>query len=260
MKHALARTALALTALVATSHALAENVEVGTVQQIAPRPLIAYTGAYASYVTSSLVANPIQRTLVTIDLYGIMQAAGLTWLERIDVLDGGGNQYGGSPGADVDYWRLNGAASDVTTSFSYTGANAVHVGESSTSLALRTSLMDAVSGDQDFNSFHFVSLGANGMLSATFTVPAAPGGGGSGGGGGGGGAAPGETQGGGGLPGGGSLNLLQAMPGLTLDLSEAGIGEKYKIRLTGYAAVPAPAVAAVLAFAPALGLRRRRRR
>jgi len=141
MKHALARTALALTALVATSHALAENVEVGTVQQIAPRPLIAYTGAYASYVTSSLVANPIQRTLVTIDLYGIMQAAGLTWLERIDVLDGGGNQYGGSPGADVDYWRLNGAASDVTTSFSYTGANAVHVGESSTSLALRTSLM-----------------------------------------------------------------------------------------------------------------------
>lgn len=255
MKHALARTAVALTALVATSHALADTVEVGTVQQLAPRPLIAYTGAYASYVTSSLVTNPIQRTLVTIDLYGIMQAAGLTWLERIDVLDGGGNQYGGSPGADVDYWHLNGAPGDITTSFSYTGTNAAHLGESSASLALRTSLMDAISGDQDFNSLHFVSLGANGMLSASFTVPAAPGGGG--GGGGSGGAVP--TEGGGGSPDGGSLNLLQAVPGLTLDLSEAGIGEKYRIRLIGYAAVPAPAAAAVLAFAPALGLRRRRR-
>ena len=256
MKNALTQSmaiAAVLTATVVSSPALADDVLVGTVQQLAPRPTIAYWGSYGSNMSSSLVANPVQRTLVSIDIYGIMQAAGLSWLERIDVLDGGGNQYGGSPGADVDYWHLSGAPAELTTTFAYSGTNAVHIGESSASLANRMSLMDAIVGDQDYNSTHFISLGATGMLSATFAMPAAPGGGGGGGGGG-------PQQGGGGSPpGGGVLNLIQALPGLRLDLSEAGLGEKYTIRLTGYAMVPAPGIAAVLAFGPLLGRGRRRR-
>ncbi|MFO0827945.1 MAG: hypothetical protein U0572_07310 [Phycisphaerales bacterium] len=253
MTTALARTAGALAALLAVGPALADIVQVGTIQQLAPRPVIGYWGGYGGYVTSSLVVNPEQRTLVTIDIAGILQAAGLNYLERIDVLDGGGNQYNGSPGADIDFWSLDGLQSDATATFSYVGINPTHLAESSSTLATRMSAMDAISGDQDYNCLHFVSLGQGGRVSANFMMPAPNGGsGGSGG--------LGEIN--GGAPPGSTTNLLQVLPGLKLNLNEAGLGEKYSIQLVAYAlpAVPAPGVIGVLCGAGALVGRGRRRR
>ncbi|MDZ4756016.1 MAG: hypothetical protein SGJ11_16155, partial [Phycisphaerae bacterium] len=136
---------------VLTAVASAETIEVGTILQLGP-PAIAYSGNYLSSVSSSLVQNPVNRTLVTVDLYAIMQSAGLNYLESVQVLDGAGNSYGGSPGADIDYFQLEGLGAGVTTSFAYTGTNPVHAGESSALLQSRLGAMDAISGDQDWNS------------------------------------------------------------------------------------------------------------
>lgn len=256
MKLALARTAVAALAFVAVGQSYADIVDVGTVVQIAPKPSITYSGAYGSFLSSSLVQNPVARTVVTLDLHGIMQAAGFSWIERIDVLDAGGNAYFGSPGADLDYWHLEGAGAGTTVTFGYAGPNVTHINESSDSLALRVGALDAISGDQDFNSLHFVSLGLQGVLSATFATEAVPGGSGGSGTPGGGGSQPGEW--GGGTPPGGLANLLQVVPGLKLHLSEAGLGEGYAIRIVG-ASIPAPALLPLLASAPCLVRRGRRR-
>ena len=128
MSQRLARTACAIAALVMSGTALGTVVNVGTIKQIAPRPLLSYNGGFAPYISSSLVQNGVDRTLVAIDIYGIMQAAGLTHLERIDILDGGGNAYGGSPGADIDYFLLQGMDPQTVQSLGYTGTNPVHVG------------------------------------------------------------------------------------------------------------------------------------
>lgn len=236
----------------------AQTVEVGVLRQIAPRPLINYSGGYAPFVTSSTAIDDVERTLVSIDLHGIMQAAGLHWLESVQIFDGGGNQYNGSPGADIDFMSITGLASGTTTHLAYAGSNGTHLAESAGQLAARVAALDAVSGDQDWSHPHFVSLGLNGTLTATFGVPGGgSGGGGSGGGGGGG---PGWTTGGGTPGGGGTMPLVQIAPGMTLLLSEAGFGEWYGIRLVGYAAIPGPGPLALLGLSAAGLLGRRRRR
>ncbi len=260
MSRLTARTAGAVSALVLpillTSIASADTITIGTFQQIAPRPMLNYTGGYQQFVSSSLVQNPQQRTLVTIDLGALMQAAGLNYLESVTVMDGGGNQYLGSPGADIDYFQLDGLAAGTSTSFSYNGPNGAHYYETSDILAARLAAMDAVSGDQDWNCQHFISLGAAGLFNATFSTPNAPGGGGGGGGG---GSGPGEMQGGGGGSGGGTVfsNLVLVTPDLRLHINEAGLGENYIIAITG-SSVPAPGAIAGVALTLVRGRGRRR--
>ncbi|MBL9147966.1 MAG: hypothetical protein JNM94_04660 [Phycisphaerae bacterium] len=259
MKLSLARMAGVAVALSLCGTALADTINVGWVKQVSPKPAITYVGDYGSFISSSLVQNPVSRTVVTLDIYALAQSVGITHLERIDVLDGGGNSYLGSPGADIDFFTLEGLSNASTITHSYTGTNAVHLGESSATLGSRVAGLDAITGDQDFNSLHFVSLGLNGFLSMSFSTLIEPGSSGGSGSGGSGGMGPGEYSGGGG---GGTdpifSNLIQISPGLKLHLSEAGSSEGYAIRLIGTTAVPAPAVAPV--FAALLGLGRRRRR
>jgi hypothetical protein len=241
-------------AALASSEASANIIQVGAITQTSPRPNIQYQGAFGSFISSELVNNGTQRTLVSVDLYGLMQSVGLNYIESISIIDGGNNQYNSSPGADIDYVLLDGLGANVVTTLGYVGPNTPHTLEGNAVLTNRTSLMDAVTGDQDYNSFHFVSLGYMGALTATFTVTGPSGGGGGGGG----GSGPGEFEGGGG-PGAGTSNLLAVSPGLTLRISEAGLGERYLIQIKG-SAVPAPAAGALAALAGLCGSRRRRRR
>jgi hypothetical protein len=255
MKLSLARMAGVAVALSLCGTALADTINVGWVKQVSPKPAITYVGDYGSFISSSLVQNPVSRTVVTLDIYALAQSVGITHLERIDVLDGGGNSYLGSPGADIDFFTLEGFSNESSITHAYTGTNAVHLTESSAILGSRVAGLDSITGDQDFNSLHFVSLGQNGYLSMSFSTLIDPGS--SGGSGGSGGMGPGEYS-GGGETGPIFSNLLQIAPGLKLHLSEAGSSEGYAIRLIGTTAVPAPAVAPVLAGLLALGRRRRR--
>src|SRR6187401_1338758 len=132
MRNLLARLAVGagvLSSCLATQFASADMVIAGVVKQLAPRPLYFYGGSYAQYFSSSIVSNPVDRTLITINLYGLMQAAGLNYLERIEIYDTANNAYGGSPGADIDYCMLEGGPANATTTFSYSGPNNLHVNE-----------------------------------------------------------------------------------------------------------------------------------
>ncbi len=244
-----------LTALALGSTASADTVDVGYITQIAPRPSLAYSGSYGSYITSEVVNNGTQRTLVTVDLYGILHSLGLNYLESVSVIDGGNNQYNSSPGADIDYFKVEGLDPLTAVTFGYAGPNIPHTLEGSTVLGMRVAAMDAVTGDQDYNCLHFVSLGYLGVLTSTFSTPLP-----SGGGAGGGQSGPNENGGNGGAgspPGGGVTNLIYATQGLSLKISEAGLGERYFIQIKG-SAVPAPGAAGLLAAAGLLGRRRRR--
>ena len=159
------------------------------------------------------------------------------------------------PGADIDLCRITGAnlsAGRVATT--YTGAVAQHLGETADVLATRIASCDAISGDQHFNSQHFVSLGQGGSLSmilSDFAVQT--GGSGSSGGG---GSGPGSWQGGGG--GTTVLTGLVIGAGMRLEIGEAGLGESYGAELV-FTQVPVPAPGAI-ALLSCAGLASRRRR
>lgn len=254
-------------ALVASSASAEIVVDLGTVAQIAPRPSIVYNGNWGSAVSSSVDAAGL-RTITAFDIHAISQALGGNLaLVEVRVRDTGSNSYGNwSPGADIDLFRVVGANLALgTVSRGYQGSVTQHLGESQDILRARTENCDAASGDQHFNSQHFVSLGQAGMgwiHFADFTQgsggvaggdgPGGWGGGGTGGGSGGGG----ETGGSGG--GGSYVGGIIVQAGLKLEISEAGLGESYGAELVfEQVAVPAPGGIAILAGA---GLLRRRRR
>lgn len=232
-------------------------VNLGTVMQTSPRPAIVYTGAFGAHVTTRTDAlGP--RTITMFDLNGIAnQLGGGLALVEVRVRDTGTNTYGTwSPGADIDLMRIVGAdllAGSVTSG--YTGAVTQHMGESQTILQSRVSTCDAISGDQHFNSQHFISLGQNG-ISWTHFAGFVHGAGGSGGDGSGG------QSGAGGWDGSGSSEpiygglLLTA--GMKLEISEAGLGESYGVELVfAPAGVPAPGAISLLAAVGLFGRRRR---
>jgi MYXO-CTERM domain-containing protein len=252
-------------------------VNVGTVRQIAPRPMIEYTGAFASAVSSSLDPSAT-RTVTRFDLNAIvMSLGGDLALTEVRVYDAGGNSYSNwSPGADIDLMRIAGAIPVGTVQFAYSGGVAEHSAESSDTLRNRTFTCDAVSGDQHFNSQHFVSLGANGRAIMQFSGflhnPGSTGGSGSGSGSGSGegsgegsgtgiGQSGGGEQGESGGSGGGTAPTyggLLISQGIALEVSEAGLGEKWGVELVfEQAAVPSPGAIALIALAGLVGRRRR---
>ena len=243
------------------------TIQLGTVQQVSPRPSIVYTGNYGAFVTSHLDAAGI-RTVTSFDIHGIaQQLGGNLALVAVRVRDTGANSYGNwSPGADIDLFRVVGTdLTRGTVSAGYQGAVAQHTGETDSTLKTRIADCDAVSGDQHFNSQHFISLGLNGLAWLNFSDFAQNQGGlagdgpGDWGGGSGGGDGPGE-QGGGGGGGGGETTYggIIVHSGMRLEIGEAGLGESYAAELVfEQIAVPAPGALALLAGA---GLLRRRRR
>ncbi len=242
-------------------------VDLGTIRQIAPRPMLEYSGDYASHLTSFTDASGV-RTVARFDLHGIVEALGGDLaLVEVRVRDAGGNSYGNwSPGADIDLFRVVGYAGDGSVTAGYEGSVEEHRGESSDVLKARVAECDAVSGDQHFNSQKFISLGQGGsawLRFADFLHSSGTSSGGSSGGdgwgGGSGGDGPGSWTGGndgesnppvyGGL-------LIGA--GTFLEVGEAGLGEIYGLELVfEQSVVPAPGALALLLTAGLVARRRR---
>lgn len=234
---------------------------IGTVMQTLPRPAIVYTGNYRDFVTSTVDASGA-RTVTAFNLYGISNALGGNLaLVEVRVRDVGGNSYGSySPGADIDLMRIVGAdLSGGTVTTGYQGTVAQHLGEAESVLKSRVAFCDAVSGDQHFNSQHFISLGQNGLASMHFSdFTWNLGGSGSGGGGGGSSGPGGWTGGGGDTSGATHLGGLIIQNNMCLEIGEAGTGETYGVELVfEQVTVPAPGAAALLGLAGLLGRRRR---
>ncbi|MFM7259904.1 MAG: hypothetical protein ACKO3W_04805 [bacterium] len=251
--------------VVASASSAAIVVNVGTVRQVSPRPMVEYTGSYGSAVSSRLDPDGT-RTVTRFDLHDIVvRLGGDLALTEARVYDAGGNSYGNwSPGADIDMMRIAGVIPAGDIAFRYTGTVAQHLSESSAVLRNRTYTCDAISGDQHFNSEHFISLGAGGRAIMQFSgflhSAGSTGGSGSGSGEGtgmGGGTGMGEWTGGSGgtEPTYGGLLIAN---GMALEVSEAGLGEGWGVELVFEpATVPAPGAVALLALAGMVARRRR---
>ncbi|RLS96823.1 MAG: hypothetical protein DWI10_01735 [Planctomycetota bacterium] len=250
-------------ALAITGIASAEMiVNLGTVRQIAPRPTIEYSGNFG-YAVSSYLDTSATRTVTSFDLNSIvLQIGGDLALTEIRVYDAGGNSYGTwSPGADIDMFRVTGAALEGNVVAGYSGVVTQHLGESAAILAARIAGLDSVSGDQHYNSEHFTSLGAGGRAWMHFDGFMHSDGSGSSG-----SSGPGSGSGGsgpGGFGGGGGSTTpiyggLLIAAGMKLEIGEAGLGEKYGVELVFEpATVPAPGAIALLALAGFVARRRR---
>ncbi len=254
-----------LAAFAVTGFASAELVvNLGTIRQIAPRPSIEYTGSFGSSLSSHLDASGT-RTVASFDLNAIvLQLGGSLALTEIRVYDAGGNSYGNwSPGADIDLFRVVGSALEGNVVTGYSGGVTQHIGESSEILAARIAGCDAISGDQHYNSQHFISLGASGrawMQFNGFLHSAGSNGSGGSGGGESSGSGPGEW--GGGSGGGGETppiyGGLLISEGIRIEVGEAGLGEKYGVELVFEpATAPTPGAIALLAMAGFIARRRR---
>ena len=263
MHRATAVAAIAAGLAVSAGASAEFTVNLGTVMQTLPRPAIVYTGGYGAFVSSGVDASGV-RTVTSFNLGGIASSLGGNLaLVEIRVRDVGTNSYGSySPGADIDLLRIGGAdLSGGTVAVGYTGAVTQHVGETEGILKNRIGACDAVSGDQHFNSQHFISLGLNGIASMRFSdfVWGAVGGG-SGGSGAGGGTGPGGWGGGGGSTEETRLGGLIIQDGMRLEIGEAGTGETYGVDLVfEQVTVPAPGAGALLGLAGIFARRGRRR-
>ncbi|MGA1224766.1 MAG: hypothetical protein ACO31E_09390 [Phycisphaerales bacterium] len=269
MNRIAARLGLAATLAVGATASAEITVDLGTVQQISPRPNIVYTGGFASAVTSFVDGGGV-RTITSFDIHAIGQQFGPNLaLVGVRVRDTGSNTYGTwSPGADIDLFRVVGAdLSGGTVTVGYSGSVTQHTGEEQGILKSRIADCDAVSGDQHFNSQHFISLGLNGSAWMNFDGFAHNWGGLAGGdiggwdGSGGSDGGQGQTGGGGGGGGGGTTyGGIIVTQGLRLEIGEAGLGESYGVELVfEQVAVPAPGAIGLLACSGLFGRRRRAR-
>jgi MYXO-CTERM domain-containing protein len=197
---------------------------------------ISYTGDYRTQVTASKApaGTNTYPTLITIDLSAILSINGFEAFSDVTVVDSGLNAYGGSPGADIDYFAFTGLPNNVAYEFAYLGPNPTHLNESAGVLGIREALIDTQTGNTDNGALAFVSLGLNGKLTANMSGWT-----------GGGGQGPGIPTG--------------LTSGISLMLSEAGSGESFDVYVTT-ANVPAPGALALLGMAGLLGRRGRRRR
>ena len=236
------------------------SASVGTIKQILPRPTIEYQGAFGAHITSRVDASGA-RTISSLDLFGIAtQLGGNLSLVGLRIYDTGANTYGSwSPGADIDLVRIVGGATDGSMSCGYTGIVAQHLGEAESVIAARVAECDAVSGDQHYNSQHFLSLGLGGAMTMAFNGYYQGSTGGSGSSSGGAGGGPGSWTGGSGESSGTPIyGGMLVVEGMRLEIGEAGTGESYGVELVfEQAAVPAPGAIALLGLA---GLMARRRR
>lgn len=249
-----ARCALsAIAALVIASQTFAvdqDTVEVGSFVNTSVG-VMSYTGAYNNRTFSEDVDG---HTVISVDVAGILDSLGYDMLWSITITDNGSNTYGSlSPGADIDLFRVEGAATDVT--YSYLGPNPVHQSESVDRLADRLLQLDSYSGAQDAWDITQVSLGWDGAVTATFNQPfdlrqwfSNPGDVGYGGDGFGPNSFFNDP------PDGGEGDPLPY-----LKVSEHGLFESFHITLTASHAVPAPGALALIGLAGIVSKSRRRK-
>lgn len=209
-----------------------------------------YSGPHADYVLAEAIDG---HTVIAVDVAGILGSLGYDELWSITVTDNGFNAYGElSPGADIDLFRMEGAAADAI--YSYVGPNTVHLSELPSTLQDRSLQLDSYSGAQDAWDYTHISLGQSGSVTAMWLQPIdlnewiIPGG-------------DDEGPGGGFGPGfhgyGGSSDSEGGdMP--VLFLSEHGTFESFSVSLVA-STIPAPGAIALLALAGVVGSSRRRK-
>lgn len=239
---------------VATAASADITVDLGVIRQLSPRPTLDYSGAYAACLASRVDATGA-RTIVSFDLAEIvdMLGGGLA-LSEVRVRDAGGNSYGTwSPGADIDLCRIVGGSLSGQIDYRYSGGVTQHLSETSLVLGSRVAELDAITGDQHYNSTHFVSLGQGGVVSMSFSGFLHSGGSSDGSGTGSAGSGAGGYSGGNAVYGG-----MLVADGMKLEVGEAGLGEVYGVELVFTpATVPAPGAIALLALAGIVARRRR---
>ncbi|MGI9015052.1 MAG: PEP-CTERM sorting domain-containing protein [Phycisphaerales bacterium] len=198
---------------------------------------IHYEGSFAQHIASTQQGDRGQYTVINIDIAGIMLELGSRTLLSISVIDGGENVYTSAPGADVDLFRLN-DVDPASYEFIYNGPTVVHQNEIEAQLRSRVNSLNWGTGNGTLSAGTFASLGEYGRLTARFLEPyiLEPGGNG--------------FNNGGNFGGGGS--------GFTIDLSEAGTIERFRVEIE-YGNVPAPGAMALLGLAGLCARGRRRR-
>ncbi len=180
------------------------------------------------------MSSPVDQALqIDIDLGGVMTVLQQEAFIAVSVVDTGTNIYtASSSGADIDLFTFSGLTADAELEYRYDGSNANHWGESSEVLATRVAELDAFLSATETSGLHYVSLGDEGALTAQLDVPQ--------------GIIFGDS------------GLAGASLGPVLHLSEAGVGESFRIEVVT-TAIPAPGALAVLAGLALRPVRRRRR-
>jgi hypothetical protein len=227
------RTLGAIIAVAVTASAQADlisvPVDVGTFANIGNGHIV-YDGFFASYIRSGLTPGDdgSPHTLIWIDVAGIVASRDLAGVHGVSVIDAGLNEYDGfGPGADIDFLALGPITPDTDLTIYYEGPNPVHGDEPEAMLSRRVELMDSFDGAQDTLHYTHVSLGESGQLRALLSRPV----------------------------------LLQDLPpdqGLVLLVSEAGVGEHFRVRVMALA--PGPGSLSLLAAAALIARPSRRRR
>ncbi len=129
-----------------------------------------YDGAFPQYITTA--PDPLDGTVLKIDLGGILASFNARAFTKIIVSDSGVNNYGTlSPGADIDFLWLKNITPDNDPRLVYLGPNPVHQAESAQTLAQRIEAIDSSPGSQDAWNLTHVSLGDRGVLGAILSEP-----------------------------------------------------------------------------------------
>ncbi len=193
-------------------------------------------------VTAAAQNQTMFPTEITVDLSSLLDEAGYNAFTAVTVRDTGQNIYGAnSPGADLDLFTIDGLGDSFDVLLRYEGPVTFHELENSDTLKTRTADLDALSGFTHENSLQYVSLGDRGELTAHVSGWDAAGSGGDDG-------------------DGPIIPQLRGIDGsgISLMLSEAGMGESFDVYVTA-TNVPAPGALALLGLAGLAGSRGRRR-
>jgi len=203
----------------------ADIVSVGRFQNTAWGE-VEYIGDYGDHVTSYRRGQDTLRyTLIEVNLTAILEAIGAQGLASVTVIDSGDNRYGGSPGADVDQFRIANLSPEIGRTMLYDGPTSTHQSETSDELWNRVRDMDWGTSGGGLSSGTYVSLGMEGRLTYQLS----------------------DIQ-----------SILENPDPVLLRLSEAGNHERFYIEIET-ADVPAPGAIALLGLA-GLTCRRPRRR
>ena len=201
------------------------TIDVGRLCNVHPAPNHQYVGEWAHHVSSSMVDG---YTVIDIDVAGIMQEGGGTFLQGITIRDHGNNSYSAmSPGADIDYVGFVNLDPAIDILADYDGPTDTHLTEDSDQLMDRIRTLDAFTGANQVDDDVYVSLGRLGELNMRF----AGGGGGEQGG-------DDDGDGGTGIDPFGSDGLAS---GLVLRIGESGSMERFSVHLET-SEIPAPPV------------------
>jgi hypothetical protein len=167
--HMLLCGAISMAALSATVSADVLELDLGRFRFNGGVSDYTYEGDWSSVLGKDVEGTDADwtRTVATVDLGALVTAMGGRSIEWISIVDTGENWYGFTPGADIDVFRVDGLADEMSVTYSYDGPNSHYQSYGSADYAERTALLDQRTGTDDSTPW-WVSLGDKGALTMTF--------------------------------------------------------------------------------------------